>query len=225
MVLPFLFLFFAVVLSLAVSPTRPSPVELLLVLGFGIMAFFAARNIALFSLAVVPILSRHLYLIYQALPMKPPPSKPLSPRLMGFLNLILLVSVVIAAAIKIQTPLSEKANLEAIEQNTPVRAAEWILKAQPVGKLFNNYNWGGYVLWALYPSYLSFVDGRTDLFDDEILNEYLQAWRAEEGWQEILARWDIQLVLLEPYSPLASALLREGWDTLYEDDLAIVLGP
>jgi hypothetical protein len=89
--------------------------------------------------------------------------------------------------------------------------------------LFNTYNWGGYVVWALYPRYLSFVDGRTDLFGDEILQEYLQAWRAEPGWPEILARWRIRVALLEPNAPLARALDEAGWTSAYRDELAVVL--
>lgn len=223
-VLPFLFLFLTVLVVLALSPKRPSATELILVVGFGILAFFAARNIALFALVVVPVVARHAFLIYQDLPAKPPASKPLPPRLTNVLNLILLFMVLVASAVKISTPLSLEANIAAIEESMPVKAARFIEKSQPAGPLFNSYNWGGYVLWSLHPEYLSFVDGRTDLFDDEILAEYLVAWKAEDGWHDTFERWDIRLALLEPYSPLVDSLIHNGWSTLYEDDLAVVLG-
>ena len=77
--------------------------------------------------------------------------------------------------------------------------------------------------WALYPDYLSFVDGRTDLFGDEILEGYIKAWRAEPGWQGYLDRWDIGVILLEPYAPLALVLKDAGWEMRYEDEMAVVL--
>ncbi len=91
------------------------------------------------------------------------------------------------------------------------------------GELFNSYNWGGYVLWRLYPNYLSFVDGRTDLFGDEILDQYFNLWLAEPGWEGELEKWDIGLVLVEPYSPLAHALQGIGWITQLDDSNSILL--
>jgi hypothetical protein len=78
-------------------------------------------------------------------------------------------------------------------------------------------------VWALYPDYLSFVDGRTDLFDDEILGDYLKAWRADPGWEDVLETWDIRLALLEPGAPLVDELRDKGWLQLYADEQAVVL--
>ncbi len=89
--------------------------------------------------------------------------------------------------------------------------------------MFNSYNWGSYVIWELYPDYLSFVDGRTDLFDEQLLAAYLTAWRADPGWETVLDRWDIQLALLEPDAPLAEALLDAGWRVGYRDSISVVL--
>ena len=89
--------------------------------------------------------------------------------------------------------------------------------------LFNTYNWGGYIIWELYPEYLSFVDGRTDLFNDEILEDYLLAWKGLPGWELVFDTWDVEVVLIEPWAPLRFQLESQGWQIDYEDDLAIVL--
>jgi hypothetical protein len=44
-------------------------------------------------------------------------------------------------------------------------------------RMFNSYNWGGYLLWEL-PEYPVFIDGRTDLYDDELVEEWLRVVRA-----------------------------------------------
>ena len=89
--------------------------------------------------------------------------------------------------------------------------------------MFNSYNWGGYVLWDLYPEYLSFVDGRTDLFQDEILDEYIRTWLAEPGWDESLEKWEIRLVMIETKSPLVNALISDDWIVKYHDEQAVIL--
>jgi hypothetical protein len=92
-----------------------------------------------------------------------------------------------------------------------------------LGNLFNSYNWGGYVIWALHPDYLSFVDGRTDLFDDEILEEYLLVWTGQTGWQRVFEEWDIQVAMIEVDAPLRDSLIRDGWDLVYADEQAVLM--
>jgi hypothetical protein len=105
----------------------------------------------------------------------------------------------------------------------PVAAVDFVRSARPAGRLLNSYNWGGYILWALYPDYPTFVDGRTDLFDQPLLQAYISAWRADPGWEGLVERWDIRLAMLETDSPLARAMRAEGWHTLYQDGQAVVL--
>jgi hypothetical protein len=107
----------------------------------------------------------------------------------------------------------------------PVGAVDFVQAEQPPGPLFNSYNWGGYVLWRLYPDYLSFVDGRTDLFDDEILNSYLAAWSGQPSWKSLFENWGIRLVMIEPDAPLVTVLQSSGWQVLYQDSVSVVLAP
>ena len=105
----------------------------------------------------------------------------------------------------------------------PVGAVEYIRQAMLPGRLFNSYNWGGYLLWEL-PEYPVFIDGRTDLYNDEIINQWLQVVRGESGWLEALDRWEVRLVLLEPRMPVVSLLPGQGWWLLYADGTAVVYG-
>ncbi|MFV2044505.1 MAG: hypothetical protein ACC700_14885, partial [Anaerolineales bacterium] len=223
---PFLWLLLLVLAAMAISPKRPTPIELIHIGVFAYLGFLAARNIALFALVAAPVLSRHLdAFLVRWLPRRRG-GQQLSPRLTRPLNVILLVLIALAALIKGALPLSNPFNEETIAENMPARAVEYLRINQPEGPLFNSYNWGGYVLWSLYPEYLSFVDGRTDLFDDAILEEYLDVWRGNEGWQESLDRWGIRTVLIETDAPLARELLRAGWTAVHEDDQASVfIGP
>jgi hypothetical protein len=114
-------------------------------------------------------------------------------------------------------------NEEAFEKGLPMGAVEYLRQTRPPGRLFNSYNWGAYLLWAL-PEYPVFVDGRTDLYNDEVIGEWLRVARAEEGWQEVLDKWDVNLVLVEPTTPLVYRLEVNGWKELYADEVAVVYG-
>jgi hypothetical protein len=217
---PFLWMLFLTLAVMALSPQRPRWRELLPVVLFGYMAFLAARNVALFGLLALPALTRHADAIL--LPWLPQSGRPAGKRQRA-LNLALLGLAGVAALVKAALPLSPSANEEAVGRQAPVGAVDYLETHRPPGPLFNSYNWGSYLIWRLYPDYLSFVDGRTDLFDDEILQQYLALWRADAGWERAAARWGLRLALLEPQAPLSAALLRAGWDSLYQDDQSILL--
>ena len=103
--------------------------------------------------------------------------------------------------------------LRHIRENLPIGAVAYLNDNKPEGRLFNPYNWGAYLLWAL-PGYPVFVDGRTDLYNDEIINKWLSVVRVEDGWQDILEEYDINLVLIEPGSMLDRTLaIRAGMGT------------
>ena len=43
-----------------------------------------------------------------------------------------------------------------------------------------------------------------------------------DGWQDLLDKWDVTRVIIEPNRPLASALLSTGWVERYRDAQAVV---
>jgi hypothetical protein len=151
-----------------------------------------------------------------------PESKRLPMRVAQVLNLFILALLSLAALVKIYIPLQEDANRQAVEAQFPAAAVSHIRTQQLPSPLYNSYNWGGYVLWELYPDHLSYVDGRTDLFGDEILARYFHVWRAEAGWDEILEEEGIRLVLVEPEAPLARVLPAADWRQEFADEQAIV---
>jgi hypothetical protein len=97
----------------------------------------------------------------------------------------------------------------------------YIQEQHPPGRLFNTYNWGGYLIWAL-PQYPVFIDGRTDLYDGPVIDDWLLVARAEPGWQTVLDTWEVNLVLFEPGMPVVRALAAEGWRLDYQDEVAVL---
>jgi hypothetical protein len=219
----FLWMLFLVVMAMVASRRRVHATELIGVLAFAYLGFLAGRNIAVFALVAAPVLARHAHSALHPLLERASRGPQVPRRLAKWLNLTLLALVVLAVSAKAAAPLQAAANRRALAERLPMSAVAFIRDQAPTGPLFNSYNWGGYILWELYPDYPSFVDGRTDLFDDEILEAYLETWRGLDGYERVLEVWGIRLVLLEPEAPLARILEIVGWERLYADDQAVVL--
>ncbi|MEX2144292.1 MAG: hypothetical protein WD740_06830 [Anaerolineales bacterium] len=201
-------------------------IDFLLVAGFAYMGLLAARNIPLFALVAPVVLTRHaepwLQELRQTLRLKPPRTLKMA-KWQPWLNTAFIAVVTLFVLARAAMVYTQDANDQVLATRAPVTAVSYIQREQPPGRLFNSYNWGGYLVWALrnYPVY---IDGRTDLYADELLAEWLDTISAKAGWQDTLDKWDVRLVLIEPNWPLAQLLVTEGWQLLYEDEQAVLYG-
>jgi hypothetical protein len=144
-----------------------------------------------------------------------------SPRWQGVLNIGILLILILAVVARGFVIFPQPANEADYKDDAPVAAVKYITENKPVGRLFNSYNWGGYLIWNLR-DYPVFVDGRTDLYSDDLLTEWLNTMGAGKGWQDTLEKWDIGLVLIEPEWALAKLLPTAGWQLLYEDQSSVL---
>ena len=89
--------------------------------------------------------------------------------------------------------------------------------------MFNDYGWGGYLIWKLYPDYRVYIDGRADVYGDAFMEEFLSAQSGQTGWRGPLDKYGIRTVLIKPDLALAS-LLREdaAWQNVFEDQQAVI---
>lgn len=221
---PFAWMIFAELAALGISRRRLALTDFLLTAGFAYLGLMAARNIALFALTAPPVIARHAAPVVDAFSRRIGfrGFRQIRPtRAQALLNWLLLGVLLIAVLARAALIMPQSVNEEAFADTLPVHAVEAIRQEAPPGRIFNSYNWGGYLIWNL-PEYPVFLDGRTDLYNDEIIGQWLQAARAEPGWQEILDLWEVRLVLLEANMPLSGKLGANGWHLVYQDDLAVV---
>lgn len=221
---PFAWLLLITLGAVGISKQKLALTDFLLVAGFGYLSLLAARNIAVFALVAPAVLSRHLESALGFLSQKIGFGINAGrnvPKIQSLLNWGIVASLGLVVAVRIYSVYPEEANREVYAQQVPVEAVAFLLSTQPDGQILNSYNWGGYLIWEA-PEYPVFVDGRTDLYGDEIIIQWFQIVRADEGWQELLDQWDIQLILLEPDWPVVKLLANEGWEKLYQDDIAVI---
>jgi hypothetical protein len=79
-------------------------------------------------------------------------------------------------------------------------------------------------LWRLWPQYPIYTDGRTDVYDNTFLQEYLKIVTGQLDAPALFDERGIKLVMVEQESPLVTQLLHSGqWQTAYRDEMAVVL--
>ena len=106
---------------------------------------------------------------------------------------------------------------------SPDSAAAWVRAHRPDATIFNPYNWGGYLIWALWPQYQVFVDGRTDLYGDAFLREYLNVQLGQSGFERILSAYGVDLIISYPNDGLAARLAcSQEWEQVYRDEVAAI---
>lgn len=222
---PFLWLLFLGFGAVGLSRQRITLADFLLFTIFGYMGFMAGRNIALFSLAAPLVISRHLDPVLSSIPLfkydkvENPVAAQSGRRA---INLLLLAVICVAVILKAALVYPTSVNLKEFQKFLPVQAVEALNQQDLNGRLFNSYNWGGYLLWAL-PDLPVFIDGRTDLYNDEIIQQWLTVVQVKNGWEEVLDSYKVNLVINETESALSKSLMgSDHWSKIYQDPVAVV---
>ncbi len=108
-----------------------------------------------------------------------------------------------------------------LAKEMPVRAVEAVRSRGYAGPLYNDYSWGGYLMWSLrLPVSL---DGRAALAGDERLDRYIATWSAEPTWKTDQDLMAAGLVIGPVKAPLVQVLrLDPRFQLAYEDKVAAV---
>jgi hypothetical protein len=105
----------------------------------------------------------------------------------------------------------------------PVQAVAWLNENPQQGNMFNEFDWGGYLLLKLSPHQQIFMDGHTHIYGEALTREYETVITQRDGWQAIIEKYDIQWAIVRDSSRITGSLREMNWDVLYQDDTAIIL--
>lgn len=120
------------------------------------------------------------------------------------------------------SPASQAAEV-AVEQ--PVAAVEWLLRNHPGERVFNRYEWGGY-LGLRRPDAPIYIDGRADVYGDAVIAEYVRTIGLSVDPQSTFDRYGIDHVLFPADTPLGGWLdASASWERAYHDEVATVWVP
>jgi len=220
--LPLAALIIATFSAMALSPTRPRPGELFALSALTFAALRSGRHIPIFAIFAAPLFAKYFAQWINSQTNNPITIRSATaagPKVVLTLSLLFLPAFLIVK--RVVHFHSNVATYEA--QKFPVAAVEFIERTGIAGPIFNDYDWGGYLIWKLYPQRKVFIDGRADLYGDDFIFGYLRMYGGERGWRDGLDRFGIQTVLVQPNSALTT-LLRDdkGWRTVFEDQESVV---
>lgn len=223
--LPFKYMFIAVIAALALARTRLNLIEAALLTLVSYMALYSVRHVSVFAIVVAPILLRMSSGIASSLPRRLSEFyqarrkifAELDAQLVGKLWPAMAVFVVLGFAISgtIRVSFSDKI--------FPVAAVEFLKREKLTGNMFNNDEFGDYLIFSAWPQYKVFADGRSDMYGEKHGGPYLKVAGVQPGWKEILHRYDISWVFFQTQTALSAALAEQrDWQPIYSDKIATI---
>jgi tetratricopeptide (TPR) repeat protein len=203
---------------------RLDPVGWGVLLSMGTYAVFRSRAIPFFVLAALPLLALALVRIADHLQPKGTRGSSRWFEWMGALSCTLVLS----ASIVDQAVLSSRFQHGFGLRNNyfPQGATAFLERHRLEGRIFNTYEFGGYLIWGRWPANRVLIDGRYDgiLFDEALLETYIQAHQSPEALDGLTHAYGVQVLVLsaKPGRGMASLVGHPAWARVYWDPVAEV---
>jgi hypothetical protein len=104
----------------------------------------------------------------------------------------------------------------------PIDAANFLRQNRLPGPMFNSFDWGGFLTWYM-PQYPVSIDGRNDLYGDELDQRLYRVEGGEVPYAKEPVFTESQVILLENDVPLAKLLsVDPAYRVVYRDRIAVV---
>lgn len=223
--MPFKYLLFLMISLFAITKKRIETAELILVLLFTNMALYSARYIPLFALIAAPIITRQT----NSIPLLPDSAFArfwrkrteniaiidASTKGCFWPAAAVLIIVIAAMSGKIHHTFDKKVK--------PVDAVEFLKREHINGKMFNDDEFGDYVIYATWPNYKVFFDGRSDMYGTAMIKEYFKIINFKPEWEELLDKYNITWIFYGTDSTLIRYLQhRPDWCLIYSDTVGSI---
>lgn len=221
----------AVLISLALSPRRPRLYDLLVVLVTTHLPLQSVRHYAIFGAGAMPIAAGYgdaaagrlaewsgVANLRASLDALRAWAARMGRRTWMGVSLALTAALVVVAI-----PKDGSFDRCVITEELPVEALKVALATPHSGNLFNQYEWGGYIIWAARDRLPVFIDGRADMYGERHYREYQAAIDGSPLWRQVFAKHDIGVVIITQGSPLTLQLENEpAYRRVYGDEISMV---
>ncbi|MCX5657867.1 MAG: tetratricopeptide repeat protein, partial [Candidatus Omnitrophica bacterium] len=92
----------------------------------------------------------------------------------------------------------------------PKEAVNFIIANGIKGNGFNNFGFGGYLIWRAWPEFKVFIDGRTSVYDEDHLRYYAEIFLYPYMFEQLLKDFNINYFILDINS--SPVLLKRLYD-------------
>jgi hypothetical protein len=139
--------------------------------------------------------------------------------------ILMLVSTFFIAKQQWQIVIPASHSMEILSRGRyPYQAVEYLKKNPIEGRMFNEYNWGGFLIWQ-YPEKKVFIDGRMPSWkinNRRAFEDFNKVSNGEEGWEKILEKYDVSFALVYNNGLNEAKFKYLNWEMVYADNLAVV---
>jgi hypothetical protein len=226
---PFILLLILTIIGFARRGSKTSWIDILLAVSFAAIALYTSRMIPLFAIVAVPITARTLsdwinvefsqsrFLVVES-------------NITDMNSIsnggiwVFVLAIAVALLFYSGTPIDAQGKGNRFDNGFfPVQAVDWLNSHPQSGHMFNEFDWGGYLLLKLKPRQQIFMDGHTHIYGEALTREYETVVTLGKDWEKIFDKYQIEWAILRGSAPIAGALEKLGWEILYQDDTAVIL--
>jgi len=225
MVIYWFFLLLALMVTLIKAvKKKPDLTEIGLLLGLGYFSFTQVRHIAFLVIWALPVISAYI-------------SGSLNRA--GFMRAgVFLLSVLsIFIFMKGEWPYAQNVRAfrtgDWVDVSFPEPAARFVKESGIRGNMFNMYDWGGYLIWRMYPGSKVFIDGRQLDVDAYSMMEPIVSGTGQlmgaPYYRSVFNAFQVRYVLIPPayvrgeMLPLSEKLMKDpDWAPVFYDMFSIV---
>jgi hypothetical protein len=134
------------------------------------------------------------------------------------------VLAVAVAALILATPVIQERQLAKGNATLGWKAVDFIAEHNVRGPCINEYGFGGYYTFRLWPRERAFIDGRADLYPDAFAKEYAEMILGGPSWKNYFDKYEFECAVIPSRAPLRQLLLQGGmFSEVYSDGDAVVL--
>jgi len=184
--------------------------ELVIFLLFAYLGFSSKRSLAVSVIVTIPILANKVCIILKG-------------RLKRNLLKDAVFSSVIAALIVFSATNLNAFNLKVSLEEYPANAVQFIKEKNITGNMYNDYGFGPFILFNLYPEYKVFIDTRAEVYGEKMIKDYYYIRYALEHWEKLAESYNISFFVIQHEPEIENALYNsKNWKLVYYDNLASI---
>jgi tetratricopeptide (TPR) repeat protein len=195
--------------------------EILLILAFGLFSMKSHRTTPVFAILAAPVIARGLRA------RRPGLGKAVKRKVASLVATAALLAVALGGQIYPQY--YQRSGVPPLgfglyEPRYPIEAVAFVEKHNLPDPLYNEYDFGGYLIWKWYPRRKVFQDGRTLVYDREFFRAVYGAKKAEE-WRELMETYGVKLAMVSSQleANFTHKFVKDRWALLYWDEVAAVM--
>jgi hypothetical protein len=205
---------------------KPAARDVILIAFFLPLACGSVRMVAWWLLICAPIAAALIACLVPRLKCQQESASPSRDAAVVFTLLLILAIFSVPAlqrwnpllAARLAAPRVED-DLERVHRQLASRVSE--------GRIFSRFEWGEYLTWSFAPAYKVFMDGRIEIYPDNVWNQYAAVTQGFPDWEKILDNHRVDALLLDVDYHGRTGLLQRveaagAWERVFEAGPALL---